>query len=95
MAKKSKKHSPKTMTPEEVQAMMIQAEKEAILPSLLYVTRKLGEVEAWISMQQDPGKTLVDVQGDLRQLYNKLVEEAGIEQVPESTGEEIGGDSYY
>jgi len=82
----------KFMTPDEIKAMVIQNQKDATLPSLLYVTRKLGEVEGWISMQKDPHKTLVDVQGDLRQLYNKLVEEAGIEQLSESKGEGIGGD---
>jgi len=35
----------KEMTPEEVKAMMIQLQKDAALPSLLYVSRKLGEVE--------------------------------------------------
>jgi len=41
------------IVPKEVNAMMIQHQKDASLPSLLYVTRKLGEVEGMISMQAD------------------------------------------
>jgi len=80
----------KEMTPDEVKAMMIQHEKDATLPSLLYVTRKLGEVEGVISTQKDPDKALTGVQRDLKQLYDKLVGEAGIELLQESKGG--GGD---
>jgi len=61
--------------------MMIQAEKDAVLISLLYVSRKLGEVEGVISTQVDPDKTLVDIQEDLNRLYDTLIESAGVEQV--------------
>jgi len=71
---------------------MIQHQKDAILPSLLYVSRKLGEVEGLIFVQADPDKTLVDVQKDLNRLYDQLVEDAGIEQLSEFKGEGIGGD---
>ena len=81
------------MTPEEVSKMMIQQQKEAALPSLLYVTRKLGEVEGVISTQEYPDKPLVAIQRDLKQLLNKLVEDAGIELDRESTDAFIGGDS--
>jgi len=82
----------KVMTPEEVKAMMIQLQKNAALPSLLYVTRKLGEVEGIVKMQADPDMALVHIQDDLRQLYDKLVEDAGIELVQESFHCGIGGD---
>ena len=84
--------SDETITPEEVQAMMIQHQKDATLPSLLYVTRKLGEVEGMISTQKDPDKALVSVQGDLKQLYDKMIEDAEIELLPEIQREGIGGD---
>ncbi|NQT62614.1 MAG: hypothetical protein HQ556_06610, partial [Candidatus Marinimicrobia bacterium] len=54
MAKKTntEQSSPdKVKTHEENKAMMIQLRKDAALPSLLSVTRKLGEVEGMISMQ--------------------------------------------
>jgi len=89
MAKKTKAPY-KEMTPEEIQAMMIQLQKDATLPSLLYVTRKLGEVERVISTQKDPDKALAGLQRDLKQLYDKLVGEAGIELLQESKGG--GGD---
>jgi len=63
--------------------MMIQLQKNAALPSLLYVSRKLGEVEGMISVQADPDKALVAIQGDLKRLHDKLFEDAGIELIPE------------
>jgi hypothetical protein len=85
MSMTRKKSPDKLMTQEEVESMMIQHQKDAVLPSLLYVTRKLGEVDGMISMQNDPDKTLVDVQRDLNCLYNKLIEEAGVELLSEGT----------
>lgn len=73
--------SSQAMTLKELKAMMIQAEKDAVLISLLYVSRKLGEVEGVISTQVDPDKTLVDIQEDLNRLYDTLIESAGVEQV--------------
>ncbi len=67
------------MTVEEVNAMMIQHQKDATLPSLLYVTRKLGEVEGILSVQSEPETALLGIQGDLKRLYDKLVEDVGIE----------------
>jgi len=61
---------------------MIQHKKDSALPSLLYVTRKLGEVEGLISLQTDPDVDLVSVQKDLKRVYGKLVEEAGVELEP-------------
>mgnify|MGYP006995651612 CR=1 FL=1 len=90
--KKGQDSLEKVMTPEEAKAMMIQYEKEAALPSLLYVTRKLGEVEGMISTQKDPDKALAGVQRDLKQLYDKLVEAAGIGLLPESDSSGIGGE---
>ena len=81
------------MTVEEVNAMMIQHQKDATLPSLLYVTRKLGEVEGVISTQEYPDKPLVAIQRDFKQLLNKLVEDAGIELDRESTDGSIGGEN--
>jgi|APSaa5957512622_1039677.scaffolds.fasta_scaffold16540_4 hypothetical protein len=81
---KEQKPPEKKMTPEELEAMMIQLQKDATLPSLLYVTRKLGEVEGMISQQTHPDETLVGVREDLNSLYGKIVEEAGIELLPES-----------
>jgi len=80
---KEQKIPGKLMTLKEVKAMMIQLNKDAALPSLLYVTRKLGEVEGMISMQEDPDKALVAIQGDLKRLHSKLVDDAGIELIPE------------
>ncbi|NQT61663.1 MAG: hypothetical protein HQ556_01785 [Candidatus Marinimicrobia bacterium] len=82
----------RVMTPEEVQVTMSQLEKDAKLSSLLYVTRKLGEVEGMISAQDVPDKALVTIQKDLKQVYNKLVEDADIELLPETQREGIGGD---
>jgi hypothetical protein len=89
---KDQKQPEKGMTPLEIETMMIQLQKDAMIPSLLYVTRKLGEVEGMISMQAYPGDDLINVQKDLNRVYDKLVEEAGIEQFPESKEAGIGGD---
>jgi len=88
----TKKQDEKMETLEEIQAKIIQAEKDSILPSLLYVARKLGEVEGTISMQTDPDEDLVNVQKDFQGLYDNMVEGAGIEQLPEIPGTGIGGE---
>ncbi len=80
------------MAPKDVKAMMIQHEREAALPSLLFVARKLGEVEGILSLQSQPDTALLDVQVDLKRLYVKLVEDAGVEQSVESSMFGIGGD---
>jgi len=72
--------------------MMIQLRKDAALPSLLSVTRKLGEVEGMISMQPDSDEALVNVQSDFKRLYDKLVADAGIELSHEPLEIGIGGD---
>jgi hypothetical protein len=82
------------MEPDEHIALMLQHQKDATLPSLLYVTRKLGEVEGLISSQTHPDKALVDVHEDLKLLYDKLIEDAGIEMLSKSKGEGIGGDRF-
>jgi hypothetical protein len=89
---KEQKLSEKAMTPEEIRTMMVQLQKDATLPSLLCVTRKLGEVEGMISMQEDPSEELVNIQKDFKQVYDKLSVEAGIEPLSESEGKGIGGD---
>jgi len=93
--KKAKQSPEKSITLESAEKMMIQLHKEANLHSLLYVARKLGEVEGMICTQKSPDKALVAIQEDLKQLHNKLVEDAGIELIPELGGESIGGDSGY
>ncbi len=93
-SKAQKRPEKKMVTPEEAQALIIQHQKEATLPSLLYVTRKLGEVEGMISMQAGPDENLVNVQKDFTRLYDKLVEKTGVEQSPEGEGEGIGGDRF-
>jgi hypothetical protein len=82
----------KLETLDEIQAKFIQSEKDSVLPSLLYVTRKLGEVEGAISMQADPDENLVNVQKDFQRLYDNMVERAGIEQLPEIPGTGIGSE---
>ncbi len=89
---KAQRPADKAMTVEEVNAMMIQHQKNAALPSLLYVTRKLGEVEGMVSQQKNPDEALVGVREDLNSLYGKLVEDAGIELPPELRVGGIGGD---
>jgi len=88
----TKKQDENVETPKEIAALMIQGQKDSILPSLLYVTRKLGEVEGIISTQTDPDEDLVKVKEDFNSVYEKLVETAGIEQLPEIAGPGIGGD---
>jgi len=90
MTMKSKE---KVATPEEFKDLFIQGQKDAILPSLLYVTRKLGAIEGTLSMQVDPDENLVNVQKDFQRLYDNMVERAGIELSPEIAGTGIGGDS--
>jgi len=85
----SSKQPENVVTPEDVKAMMIQHQKDSTLPSLLYVTRKLDEVEGVISTQVDPDKALVAIQGDLKQLYDKLVDDAGVE--PQLESKQVGG----
>jgi len=45
-----------------------------------------------ISIQEDPDEAQFDIQGDLKRLHNKLVEDAGVELLPEIQREGIGGD---
>jgi hypothetical protein len=80
------------MKPEEMKTMLSQLSKDSSIQSLLYVTRKLGEIEGIISTQAEPASTLTHVQKDLQSLYDMLVEEAGVEQLPDFGGEGIGGD---
>jgi hypothetical protein len=80
----------KVETLEEIQVKIIQDQKDSILPSLLYVTRKLGELEGTISMQPNPDENLVNVQMDFQRLYDNMVERAGIEQLPETDNLGIG-----
>ena len=70
----------------------LQNQKDSELPSLLYVTRKLGEVEGILSTQADADDNLVNVWKDFQRLYDKMVERAGIEISPELGGAGIGGD---
>ena len=70
----------------------LQNQEDAELPSLLYVTRKLGELEGIISTQQDANDNLVNVQKDFQRLYDTMVEKTGIEILPKLAGNVIGGD---
>ncbi len=88
----AKKRDAKMETFEEIQSQFIQSQKDSAIQSLLYVTRKLGEVEGAISMQADPDENLVNVQKDFQRLYDNMVERAGIEQLPEFAGTGIGGE---
>jgi len=58
-----KKTNKKKMTADEAIAIINQLQKDSTLLSLLYVTRKLGEVEGMISMQVDPGEAFVGGDG--------------------------------
>ena len=84
--------SEKVLTPEEVKAMYIQHRKDSILPSLLHIARKLGEVEGMISMQSDPDENLLLIEKDFNRVYDKLLDEAGIDQPPDSENMGIGSD---
>ena len=75
------------------EALMVQSRKDSAIHSLLYVTRKLGEVEGLVSIQTDPDENLIKVQKDLLGLYDQLIETAGIQIMPESERSSIGGDS--
>jgi len=88
----TKKSYEKVATSEEIEALVIQNQKDSALQSLLYLTRKLGEVDGIISMQADPDESLVKVQKDFTRVCEKLVETVGIEQYPEISGTGIGGD---
>jgi hypothetical protein len=89
---KTPKIEDEAMKREEVMTMLKQLSKDSSFQSLLYVTRKLGEIEGMISMQTEPASTLIHVQNDLQRVYDKLAKEAGIEQLPYLGGEGIGGD---
>jgi copper chaperone CopZ len=77
---------------DEFKDTILQNQKDAILPSLLYVTRKLGEVEGIISTQADADDNLVNVQEDFQRLFDTMVEKAGVEILPEIGDNAIGGD---
>ncbi len=76
-------YAQKSVSKDEVEALMIKHRKESSLPSLLYVARKLGEVEGMISIQKNPSKDLLNIQKDFKRVYDKLIDEAGIVLAPE------------
>jgi hypothetical protein len=82
----------KPLTFNKFQALIVQSGKDSALHSLLYVARKLGEVETLISLESLPHENLIKVQKDLSQLYDQLFENTGIQKVAISEGAGIGGD---
>jgi len=80
-------------TTDEFKALIVQGQKDSAIQSLLYVSKKLGEVEGMISCQTIPDEKLVKVQQDFSRIYQKLVKEAGIELHTEPTEVGIGRDS--
>jgi hypothetical protein len=82
----------KLIESDESQHTLIQHQKDALLPSLLFVTRKLGEVEGILSVQSEPETALIGIQGDLKRLYDKLVDDVGIELSHEPLERGIGKD---
>lgn len=76
----------------ESKALYLQWQKDAMLPSLLYVAKKLGEVEGIISTQASPDENLAKVQNDFKHLYDNMVEQAGLELIQESDATGIGGE---
>ena len=89
---KTPRTNDEAMNQEEIAAMMIQLQNESVLPSLINVTRKLGEVEGMISMQSDPSEDLLNAQQDFKRVYDKLLDEAGVELPQESENMGIGSD---
>ena len=81
-------------TAAESKALILKIRNDSTFRSLLYVTRKLGEVEGMISMQAVPNESLINVQSDFKRVYDKLIEESGIELLPESETSGIGSDWY-
>lgn len=84
--------APTTYSIEELKRSIEQSMNESSLHSLLYVARKLGEVDGIISNQASAGEALRAVQRDLNQLYDILIKDLGIKHRVESSGEGIGGD---
>jgi hypothetical protein len=90
MANKEYKYAAKV---EDHEALMGQIQKDSAINTLLYVARKLGEVDGLISIQTDPDKDLIKVQNDFLVLYDQLIKTAGIQMMPEKEGGSIGGES--
>ena len=93
----TKKQDERMETLEEFQAKIIQSEKDATLAALLYITRKLGELEGVISTQSAPDNRLVTAKDDLLRQYYRLIEKVGLRESMELQEQELekNDDEYY
>ena len=86
------KTSKKASTFDRTKALIIQSRKESAIHSLLFIARKLGEVEGLISIQNVPDEELNNVRKDFLVTNNILIETAGIKEIPEVKRTGIGGE---
>lgn len=70
----------------------IQSQKDAAIQSLLFVTRKLGEIEGIISTQEGSNEDLLKIQNDFLALYDKLAKTIGVQELRSSSRSGIGGE---
>ncbi len=77
---------------DELKKMMLQSELDSLLPTLLYVARKLGELEGIMSNQREKADDLTNIHNDFNRLFNTLVMKAGIDFKNELETKGIGGD---
>jgi len=76
----------------EIRNISAQNDRDSALPTLLFVSRKLGELDVLISQKTDSDDTLINIQKDFHNLYEKLLKRAGVEMCSSSTNMNIGGD---
>ena len=77
---------------DEIRNILAQNDKDSALPTLLFVSRKLGELDVLTSQRTDSDDTLINIQKDFHNLYEKLQKRAGIDMCSSSTNMNIGGD---
>ena len=86
------KTSKKASKFDKTKELIIQSRKGSAIHSLLFIARKLGEVEGLISIQNVPDEELNNVRKDFLVTYNILIETAGIKEIPEVKRTGIGGE---
>ena len=76
----TKKQDEMMDTNEELQAKIIQGERDVNLVSLLFITRELGKMEGITSARAVPDQRIMSVKDDFHRVYESLIEKVGLSE---------------